>query len=123
MNIEKYWNAVLCQEAAAIRSCFADGAWINWHNTDEHFTVDEFIRANCEYPGAWEGEIERICRDGACVITAVAVWSKDGTQRFHVTSFIRIEDGKIQSIDEYWGDDAPAPQWRQEMGIGCAIPK
>ena len=30
-------------------------------------------------------------------------------------------DGKIASVDEYWGDDGPAPQWRQDKHIGTKI--
>ena len=47
MNIKGFWAAVLRQDANAIREYFHPGAWVNWHNTKEHFTVEEFIRANC----------------------------------------------------------------------------
>lgn len=60
MDIKKFWNAVLHQDANAIRTYFHSNAWINWHNTNEHFTVEEFIQANCEYPGEWDGKVERI---------------------------------------------------------------
>ena len=51
---------------------------MNWHCTNEHFTVDEFIQANCEYPGQWDGKIERIENVGDTVITVVRVYSKEG---------------------------------------------
>ena len=60
MDIQKFWDAVLRQDADSIRECFHPDAWVNWHNTNEHFTVEEFIRANCEYPGEWDGEVEQI---------------------------------------------------------------
>ena len=121
MNIRQYWADVLAQNAHALRSYFAPGAWIRWHNTNEQFTVEEFIHANCEYPGNWDGEIvQMICTD-SYFITATHVHTKDQTLHFHVTSFIRMENGKIASIDEYWGDDGPAPQWRQELHIGTPI--
>lgn len=121
MNIHQYWADVLRQEADAIRTYFAHNAWVNWHNTNEHFTVEEFIRANCEYPGDWDGEIEQMIRTDTHIITATHVYTKDNKFHFHVTSFIRIEDGKITAIDEYWGDDGDAPQWRQEMHLGSPI--
>jgi hypothetical protein len=40
---------------------------------------------------------------------------------FHVTSFIEIIEGKIKTLDEYWGDDGPIPQWRKDMHIGKPI--
>lgn len=121
MNIRRFWADVLRQDAAAIRTYFAPNAWVNWHNTNEHFTVEEFIQANCEYPGNWDGEIEQLVCAGNRIITATHVYTRDNEQHFHVTSFFRILDGKIISIDEYWGDDGPAPQWRQALHIGSKI--
>ena len=122
MDIKGFWAAVLRQDADAIREYFHPDAWVNWHNTNEHFTVEEFIRANCEYPGEWDGEVERVVAAGECLITAVHVFSRDKALSFHATSFIRVVDGKIAAIDEYWGDDGPAPQWRKDKQIGTAIP-
>lgn len=45
MNIEQFWKAVLAQDRDAIREYFRDEAFVNWHCTNEHFTVDEFIKA------------------------------------------------------------------------------
>lgn len=58
MNIERYWSDTLRQNAEAMRAYFDDNAYIKWHNTNELFNSEEFIRANCEYPGSWDGEIE-----------------------------------------------------------------
>ena len=121
MNIQKYWSAVLNQDADAMRTFFAPDAWVNWHNTNEHFTVEEFIRANCEYPGSWAGEIQQMIRTQTHIITAVHVFTKDQKLHFHVTSFIRIVEDKIVSMDEYWGDDGEAPPWRRELRIGRPI--
>ena len=121
MDLQAYWNATLRQDAAAMRMYFHPDAYINWHNTNEHFTVEEYIRANCEYPGSWNGEIERVETVGSLIITATHVWETGGLSSFHVTSFIQIENGKILSVDEYWGDDGKAPQWRLDKHIGVPI--
>lgn len=57
MDIQQYWNACINQDADKIKLFFHENASVNWHNTNERFTVDEFIKANCEYPGQWKGEI------------------------------------------------------------------
>ena len=121
MDIQAFWGAVLRQDADAIREYFHPHAWVNWHNTNEHFNVEEFIRVNCEYPGEWDGEVEQIITTETHIITATHVRSKDGRISCHTTSFIRIEGGKIISVDEYWGDDGSAPEWRQNMHIGTKI--
>lgn len=121
MNIREFWDAVLRQDADAIRKYFHSDAWVNWHNTNEHFTPEEFIRANCEYPGDWNGRVEKVITTATHMITATHVFTKDGKLSFHVASFIRITDGKITSIDEYWGNDGAPPQWRQDKHIGSKI--
>ena len=73
MDIKEYWQAVLRQDAPAIREYFWEDAYICWHNTDERFTVEEFIRANCEYPGQWDGEVKRLVQDGDQIAVAVRV--------------------------------------------------
>lgn len=123
MNIREFWNAVLRQDADAIRMYFHPDAYVNWHNTNEHFTVEEFIRANCEYPGQWTGELEQLLETKDQIVTATHVHSVDGEISCHATSFIRLAEDKIASIDEYWGDDGEVPQWRQEKHIGTKIRK
>lgn len=118
MNIQNFFSAVLRQDAADLRAYFEPNAQVRWHCSNECFTVEEYIRANCEYPGDWDGELERIEQAGDTLITAARVWPRDKTAFFHVVSFIRLRDGLISEMDEYWSDDGLAPDWRQEMGIG-----
>ena len=143
MNIQDFWNAVLKQNPERLRSFFADSAYINWHCSNERFTVEEYIRANCEYPGTWDGTIKRIEQIGDLMITAVLAQKctsvyifglqvcganllLHGTSgiradSFHVVSFIKLKDDKIISLDEYWGDDGAPPQWRLEKKLGTRI--
>ena len=67
------------------------------------------------------GEIERVEILGDLTVTAARVCTKDQSLSFHAVSFIRVRDGKIVSMVEYWGDDGPAPQWRLDKGIGTPI--
>lgn len=121
MEITKFWKYILDQDADRIRTFFHKDSHINWHCTNEHFTVEEFIRANCDYPGDWTGEVERTEAVNDLIITVTHVYPTDRSSSFHVTSFFRIEDDKIKSVDEYWADDGEAPEWRRRMGIGKRI--
>lgn len=121
MDVRAFWKAVLQQNADKIRPYFKETAYVNWHCTNEHFTVDEFIQANCEYPGQWDGVVERIEERGNVTITVTRVYTADRRLSFHVVSFIQTEGGQIVSIDEYWGDDGIAPQWRLEKHLGSPI--
>lgn len=119
--ITEYWNCVANQDERKLKEYFHKDACIRWHNTNEEFSVQEFLRANCDYPGSWEGEIERIEEIGNTIITVTRVWTDDIS--FHVTSFFEIEDDKIKKLDEYWGDDTEAPGWRKDKKIGRSIHK
>ena len=121
MNLKEFWDAVLRQDADQLKTFFKDTAYINWHCTNERFTVEEYIRANCEYPGEWDGTIERIEKAGNLTITVVNVYTADQELSFHVVSFIEFENDLIIAMDEYWGDDGSAPQWRLQKNIGTAI--
>ena len=120
MDVQKYWDAVLKQQAV-MRTYFHKEARIRWINTNEGFTVEEFIRANCEYPGNWEGQIERTVAADNTLFTIVHVFSADCQASFHVASLIEIQGDKIISLDEIWGDDGPAPQWRLDLRLGRPI--
>ena len=116
-----FWKDVADQNSNNLQSYFLSNATINWNNTNEQFSVEEYIRANCEYPGEWRGDVKRIELVGNLGITASRVWLSDNSASFHVTSFFEFSDDKIISLDEYWGDDGVAPQWRLDKKIGKPI--
>ena len=121
MNIEAFWEAVIEQKAGVLRTFFHKDAYINWHCSNEHFSVEEYIQANCEYPGEWYGMIERTESVGDLTILVGNILTKDKSLSLHVVSFIRTRDNKIISMDEYYGDDGLPPQWRIEKNIGIPI--
>ena len=121
MDARRFWDDVLRQDAPAILTHFCEDAIIRWHCTNEHFTVGEFVRANCEYPGEWDGCVERVWEIGGTLVTVTHVWAHDGSSSHHVTSSMRLENDRILSMDEWWAEDGPAPQWRQDLRIGLPI--
>lgn len=121
MNIQTFWEDVLAQRADTLACYFHPDATINWHCTNERFTVAEYIRANCEYPGDWAGKIEQVFYIENRIITITRVYPKDHSASFHVTSVLELQEGRITTLDEYWADDGEAPAWRQNMKIGRKI--
>lgn len=122
-DTKAFFRAVIEQNADALRSFFHPDAWVEWVCTNEHFAVEEYIRANCEYPGDWRGAIEKcVWTEDGCILAA-RVWPRDESASFHAVSFVRIADGQIISMKEYWSDDGAAPEWRKQMNIGRPIEK
>lgn len=121
MDVKEFWIDVLKQNREKLISYFHKDAVIRWHCSNELFTVSEYIKANCEYPGEWEGKIERIEKTENMIITAVKVYSVNKSSSFHVVSFIKTENNLITEMDEYWADDTEVPEWRNNMKIGSKI--
>ena len=121
MDLKAFWQNILSQNREQLLSYFSEDAVIRWHCSNEQFTVAEYVRVNCDYPNDWTGEIERVEESGNTVILAGRVYPLDTSMSFHVVSFLRIENGKIVEMDEYWADDGEAPDWRREMKIGKPI--
>ena len=118
-DVHEFCRNVVTQNAAELPKFFAPDAVICWHDSNEQLTMEEYIRANCEYPGTWDGKILRIekTKEGLMTITKI---SSDGLQ-FHITSFFTILQGKVTRLDEYYSEVGDAPQWRKDMGIGKPI--
>lgn len=121
MNIETFFDDIVSQNKIKLRTYFRDDAIIKWHCTNEMFTVEEYIKANCEYPGDWDGKIERIDKTNNIIILVCQLFPKYKSVSFHVVSFIRVENDLIVEMDEYWADDGLAPEWRRKMKIGKPI--
>jgi hypothetical protein len=121
--IIQFWKDVVEQNALNLKRYFSTSAMIKWHNTNELFTVDEYIIANCEYPGKWNGVVERIEIVNNTVITVARINSSEDNSSFHATSFFEFESNKIIELNEYWGDDGKPPKWRIDKNIGQQIIK
>lgn len=84
MDVRQFLRAVLDQDEPLIRSFFHQDAVVNWHCTNEHFQLDEYIVVNCEYPGSWDGVVERIEELDNLYITVTRVYpiQRTGAQAF-----------------------------------------
>ena len=120
-TIRAFWKAVLAQRREELPAYFVHDAVIRWHCSNEQFTVEEYIRANCDYPGKWDGTIERIDKTQTGYVTVLKVFPVDHSAFYHVVSFIALKNDLIVSLDEYWADDGSAPEWRRKLKIGVPI--
>lgn len=119
--IGEFWNEMDKQNWNELIKYFSEVAVINWHDTNESFTPDEFVKINEFYPGNWKIKIERIEEINNLVVSVVKVPLEKEKISFHAVSFFNFENRKIKKLDEYWGKDEEIPQWRKEMKIGRKI--
>jgi len=118
-DAEKFVQDVVTQNAEALVGHFAHDAIICWHDSNEQFTVAEYVRANCEYPGKWQGKSIRVEQIDGGVAMVTKIWSNKSTH--FVAAFARLKDDKITHLDEYYSDVGDAPGWRKDMKIGRPI--
>lgn len=119
MDVKAFWDDVISQNAGALPAYFHSDAVVRWRCTNEQFTVKEYVRANCEYPGKWRGKIERV--EESCNTTVIAGRVFSDIESHHVVSFIKLRDGLIEELDEYWAEDGGVPSWRKDMKIGKTV--
>lgn len=67
--------------------------------------------------------MQRVEGTGDAPITVAHVYARNEPCSFQVTSFFRISQGRLVTLDECWGDDGPPPRWRQEMGLSTPMEK
>jgi hypothetical protein len=117
--VHNLWQDIDNQAWHKLSKYFAPNAVINWPNTEECFTVDEFVLINSKYPGSWQITIEKLFAIEETVISVTKhVSLKDDDISYHAVSFFQFADGKIEKLDEYWGTDDEPPQWRIDMRLG-----
>lgn len=121
MDLGEYWQCLDRADWDRLASFYHPGAVIRWHNSDEQFTREEFVRVNREYPLAWRVRLERAETDGETLVSVCRVSSPGSGAAFRVVSLMRLSGGLIMENDEYWGDVGTAPEWRREMGVGRPI--
>ena len=112
--IRALWQAIAEQDEERLLQFFTPDAVILWPNTNEAFDLNGYLRANCDYPGQWSGQVEKIALDGGWSVAKV--WSPAG-DAFRSVTFYQWRNGKIERMVEYWGDVGPAPEWRKGLSL------
>ena len=125
-DIHKFFDAVIKKDAEKLRTFFEPHASIFFGNTNEHFTVDEYIRVTCESPGELHGRIDDFFvnkghkHDLKMVFEALVRNADNITMSLVI--FIAFdtysEDERIEYLTEYWCDIGEPPEWRKKMNIG-----
>lgn len=113
MDIVGFIESIVAKDEQAMRGYFLPDAHINWPCTNEHFSLDEFIKVNCGYPSEWGCLVERIEMLPELYITVTHVFKVGDGASYHATAFVRIKDDKVICMDEYWAEDSALPEWRK----------
>ena len=123
-NIEQFYKDMTAKKDSELRAYFNPSAIICWHDSNEQFTLDEYIKVNCAFPSSWTATIERVEQYAkGLIVTAQHDNAQEKISVKHV-AFIELNtDGKITRFDEYYVAMEEVPKWRSEMGLGRPINK
>ena len=80
---------------------------VGYVHTGELLDADGFLRANSEYPGVWQVDVEEIVGKGDRAVSRARVF--DDGQSFYVASFARTAAGRLAAMTEVWTDTGQPP--------------
>lgn len=115
MKVKSFWTDIHDKNWDVLARYFAPKAAIEWPNTNECFTTEEFIMANREYPGDWEISIVRIEHMDSTIVTVTHVQERESNISYYATSFFEFENSLIVRLTEYWSENGDAPEWRKHL--------
>lgn len=121
MDVQKFITAVVEKDEVNMRSFLDEKLTVRWHNTNEEFNLEEYIKVNCSYPGNWLGDVKEIIETSQGFVIIVQISSEDQKVKVHQISNIKVKNDKIVSLDEYYSEDGIAPQWRLDLNVGRKI--
>ncbi len=121
MDIQAFIKSVVQKDEVGMREFLDKNLRVRWHNTNEEFTLEEYLHVNCSYPGNWFGEVKMITPTNEGCVAVVQIYSEDKKIKVHQISIIKLKNDKIIELDEYYSEDGIAPQWRLDMNVGSKI--
>lgn len=110
-----FWDTMNKKKWDELTAFFDQTAVIRWPNTNEKFNVADYIKVNREYPSVWNLEVEDVQISERNLVSVIHIKSKNTGTSLRAVSFFRFENGKIQSLKEYFADDIAIPAWRTAM--------
>jgi len=107
-----FWDTMNKKKWEELAGFFDPSAVIRWPNTLEKWNVADYIKVNKEYPSVWTLEVEDVQMTERNIVSVVHIKSNKTPSGLRAVSFFRIDQGKIQSLKEYFADDGVVPAWR-----------
>ncbi len=121
MDIQLFIESVVKKDEVGMRKFLDKDLRVRWHNTNEEFTLEEYIKVNCLYPGNWLSEVKTVIPTNEGWVAITKIYSEDKKVEVYQISIVKIKDNKILELDEYYSENGIPPQWRMDMSIGNKI--
>jgi len=110
-----FWSCISQAKFEDLLPLFHEDAAIYLPNTREVFERPvQYVAFNQAYPGRWTASVERMLFSEDSAISITQVSNEDQSCSFFVTSLFELRQGKIQRMEEYWGENGSPPEWRRD---------
>lgn len=94
---------------------------VDWPDSHERMTRDQWIQVNAEYPGDWAAVREQVVATDTVVVSVTRVFARTSSGPvLFVVSFFQFQAAGICGLTEYWSDvvlDAPRSAARVARGL------
>jgi ketosteroid isomerase-like protein len=109
------WERLEARDWEGVAAILDDRLVLDWPQSGERIRGRaNFLAVNQAYPGEWHITVERVVAAGDEVVTVVRVDFADEPGRIdRAASFMRVRNGRVASILEFWPDAFPAAEWRR----------
>ncbi len=122
-TVTRLWNDIGSQYWSKLTRYFTETAVIEWPNTNEYFTPEEWKTANEQYPGKWNTEIKSRFTNVDTVITVTLISNDADDLSLYATSFFQFKDDRIVYLTEYFSENVLPPAWRTALCISEIVKK
>lgn len=113
--VRALFAAIEARDWAAARALLHADLQARWWTSGERFHgADAFVEVQASYPEGWHIHLVELAhlQDGR-VLCIVRV--DHPPQRFFATSLLRVDNGLVAGIDEYWATAEEPPAWREAL--------
>lgn len=111
-QVGRFWAAYQARDWVFAQTLLSPNAQCCWWATRERFSgASAVVGVNAAYPEGWTIhllELHRLAADRVLALVRV----DHGERSYWCHSHAGIGHHGIETLDEYWSDDAEPPEWR-----------
>lgn len=111
------WQAIEARNWPQVKGLLHENFYARFPQSGEVFDRELYVSMNEFYPGDWHVMPLSVMVNEDWVVTEVEV-KIDGRVDYGI-SYMRVQNGLIMEIREYWAEHFDVPQWRAKLHECC----
>jgi len=108
--IRRFWKNIDSRNWNNVESMLHNDFVAEFPQSKEVFNAKTFLIMNQNYPGNWKLSVQQIIVESNSVVSEIRVETNEKVEIG--ISIIKLMDGKIINIREFWPEPFDIPKWR-----------